>query len=238
MRAIWLSFKQMMRFVKYDMMQVVALVSPFLCGTAIKFGVPALERYLTAYYSRPYVLAPYYGLFDIYFTFILPIMYCFIATMVMLEEKDDNAASYLAVTPLGKDGYIVSRLVITTAISFVMTVVFLAVFKLSDLSVITMIMLSLSGAVQGLIITLIVVVLSSNKLEGFAVTKLSVIILLGVFAPYFIRTNVQYLLSFLPSYWIGKAIHDSRLIYIVTALAVSALWIAVLKRRYELKSNS
>lgn len=237
MSAVWLSFKQMMRFVKYDMMQVVALVTPFVFGALFKFGVPALERYLTSYYSKPYVLEPYYGLFDIYFTFILSFMYCFIASMVILEEKDDNVSNYLAVTPLGKGGYIFSRLVIPTIISFIITAVFLPVFKLSDLSAVTMIMLSLSGAVQGLISTLLVIVISTNKLEGFAVTKLSVIILLGVYAPYFIRSNTQYILSFLPTYWIGRAVYENQLIYIAAALAVSAVWIAVLIRRYEVKSS-
>jgi len=238
MNAVWLSFKQMMRFVRYDMMQVVAAVTPLMMGFLFRYGVPVLERYLTAYYDKPYILAPYYGLFDIFFSFMLPVMYCYIASMVILEDKDDHVLNYLAVTPLGKGGYIISRLVIPTVISFVMTAVFLPIFNLSNLSFATIIMLSLSGALQGLISTLLVVALSSNKLEGLAVTKMSSLIMLGVFAPYFINSNAQYMLSFLPSYWIAKGVYDGRLIYIAVSFAVSAVWIAFLEKRYEVKSNS
>lgn len=237
MRIVWRSFIHMLRFIRHDMMQIVALVSIFLCGAVFKFGVPALETYLMGYLSKAYVLKPYYGLFDISFSIISPTMLCYIASMVILEEKDDHVSVYLAATPLGKNGYILSRLVIPAVISFVLTLILLPFFSLSEVSFSTVIMLSLTGAAQGLIITLIVVVFSANKLEGLAVTKLSVIMMLAIFAPYFIRTNAQYLLSVLPTYWIGKAVHESSFMYFVFALVISALWIAVLERKYELKSN-
>ncbi|MEA4972122.1 hypothetical protein SDC9_121267 [bioreactor metagenome] len=237
MRIVWRSFIHMLRFIRHDMMQIVALVSIFLCGAVFKFGVPALETYLMGYFSKAYILKPYYGLFDILFSIISPTMLCYIASMVILEEKDDHVSVYLAATPLGKNGYILSRLVIPAVISFVLTLILLPFFSLSEVSFSTVIMLSLTGAAQGLIITLIVVVFSANKLEGLAVTKLSVIMMLAIFVPYFIRTNAQYLLCVLPTYWIGKAVHESSYMYFAFALVISALWIAVLEHKYELKSN-
>lgn len=237
MRIIWRSFLHMLRFIRHDMMQVVALISPFICGSVFRFGVPALERYLTVNFSKPKIIAPYYGLFNILFSLITPTMLCYIASMVILEEKDDHVSVYLAATPLGKNGYIFSRLVIPAVISFVITLILLPFFSLSKLYPSQVIMLSLTGAAQGLIITLIVIVFSANKLEGLAVTKLSVLMTLAIFAPYFIRTKAQYLLSVLPTYWIGKAVYENSFLYFLLALAVSTVWIYALEHKYELKSN-
>ena len=86
------------------------------------------------------------------------------------------------------------------------TAVQLPVFMLSRQGVLGILFLSLAGTLQGIIIALLVVTLSSNKLEGMALTKISSLLMLGAIAPYFIPTPYGYLLSFMPSYWTGMVI--------------------------------
>ena len=64
-----------------------------------------------------------------------------------------------------------------------MTVILLPVFKLTALSAVEVLLLSGTGALQGIIIALLIVTLSTNKLEGMAVTKMSTLTILGAFAP-------------------------------------------------------
>ena len=42
---------------------------------------------------------------------LAPAMFCFAAAMVVLEERDEGAwLPYLCITPLGRNGYLISRL--------------------------------------------------------------------------------------------------------------------------------
>ena len=60
MRAIRLSFLQMLRFVRKDMMLLAAGLAPFLMGAAIRFGIPVIDEALMAITKRPQILGPYY----------------------------------------------------------------------------------------------------------------------------------------------------------------------------------
>ena len=166
MRAVWISFSQMLKFVRQDRMLFAAGLAPLLAGIAIHFGVLFAENSLIHFTGLPAVLAPYYGLFDIFLASITPAMLCFIAAMVMLEERDDHIDRYLFVTGLGKRGYFLSRLILPALIAFVVTAASLPLFRLTALSAGTILFLSLAETLQGINIALLIVALSSNKLEA------------------------------------------------------------------------
>lgn len=235
MRAIRLSFLHMLEFIRHDMMLFAAGLAPLLAGAALRFGVPFLEKLLVSYIGAEAVLTPYYGLFDIFFASIAPAMFGFIAAMVMLEEHDDHIDRYLFITGLGRNGYLVSRIVIPAFGAFVVTALLLPVFRLSALSAAGIVLLSLTGTLQGIIIALLIVALSSNKLEGMAITKLSALMIMGAVAPYFVPKPVCYCLSILPSFWIGMAILENELIYMMMSVLAAGIWIFVLLRVFYRK---
>lgn len=233
MRAIRLSFFQMMKFIRHDMMLFAAGMVPLLAGTAIHCGVPLLEKSLIRFTGLSSVLSPYYGLFDIFFASIAPAMFCFIAAMIILEEHDDHIDRYLFVTGLGRKGYFVSRIVIPALAAFVVTAALLPVFRLTALSVGIIIFLSLTGTLQGIIIALLIVTLSSNKLEGMAVTKLSTLIILGAVVPHFIPAPFCFFLFFLPSFWMGIAIRNGSIVYMLLSVLISSIWIMILQAKWK-----
>lgn len=228
MRAIGLSFLHMLKFIRHDMMLFAAGLAPLLAGVAIHFGIPVMEKISIRFTGSSAVLAPYYGLFDIFFATIAPTMFCFAAAMVILEEHDDHIDRYLFVTGLGQGGYFVSRIVLPAAVAFVVTVALLPVFRLTDLSVAEMFFLALTGTLQGIIIALLIVTLSSNKLEGMAVTKLSALMILGAVLPYFVPMPVGFLLALLPSFWVGLAVRSGALVYMLLSVGVAGIWIFIL----------
>ena len=235
MRAERLSFLQMLKFIRKDMMLLAAGVSPFMIGAVIRFGIPYIEKLLCRFTGLPAILEPYYSLFDIFFTAITPVIFCFIAAMVILEEHDDRIDAFLFVTRLGKRGYFISRIIIPAFVSFVVTAVLIPLFGLSKMTVFVMLFLSLAGTLQGIIIALLVVALSSNKLEGMALTKMSSLIMLGAVVPYFISGPHKYLLSFMPSFWTAMVITESNPVFMILTIAISSIWIFVLWKRFELK---
>ena len=233
MRTIRISFLHMLKFVRKDKMLFAAMIAPVLAGIAIHFVIPVAEKELTAMTGKAAVLAPYYSLVDVFFASLTPVMYCFIAAMVVLEEHDDHIDRYLFVTGLGRNGYFISRIVLPTLFAFVITVALLPVFGLTELSVVEILFLSLAGSLQGIIIALMIVTLSTNKLEGMAVTKVSSLLMLGAFVPYFVSGPLQYGVSFLPSFWMGKALAEQEPLSMILTIVVAGIWLVVMKGRYD-----
>ena len=178
------------------------------------------------------VISPYYGLFDILFASVAPAMFCFIAAMVMLEERDEHIDRYLFITGLGKSGYIVSRIVIPALFSFAITAALLPVFGLTAPSAAQILLLSLTGTLQGITIALLVVTLSSNKLEGMAITKLSSLIIFGAAVPYFVPMPFRFFAFFLPSFRLGKAIIENNMIFMLLSIIAAGCWIMILQKKY------
>ena len=114
--------------------KAAAGLAPLLAGLVIRFGVPLLKKTLIGFTGSPFVLLPYYGLFHFFFASLSPAMVCFIAAMVMLEERDEQIDRYLFVTGLGRKGYFVSRIVIPALLAFAVTAVLLPLFNLTALS--------------------------------------------------------------------------------------------------------
>lgn len=235
MRAIRLSFLHMLKFIRHDMMLFAVLPAPVLVGMVIKFVVPFIPKMLIQFLGTTAVLSPYYGLFDIFFASIVPAMYCFVAAMIILEEHDDHIDRYLYVTGVGRNGYLVSRIVIPAIFAFVVTAALLPVFGLTALSGAEIFFLSLAGTLQGIIIALLIVTVSSNKLEGMAVTKLSSLVMLGAVVPYFVPGTFGFCLSFLPSFWMGKAILENNLVDMLPSCLVAGGWILILQRKFNRK---
>ena len=232
MRAIRSVFLQMLVFMRRDMMLSAACLAPVLAGLGIRFGIPFLEAVLTERFSKSAVLSPYYALIDIFFSMLSPAMFCFISAMVSLEEADEKTAAYLFVTPLGRKGYLAARFCLPGAASFLVTAALLPVFGLSTRSLADILSLSAGGTLQGVIVALLIVTFSSNKLEGMAAAKLSSLLIFGAAVPFFLRQDAQYIMSPLPSFWIGKAVFEDTLVFMLPAFASSAVWIRFLLRRY------
>ncbi|MBD5396050.1 MAG: ABC transporter permease [Lachnospiraceae bacterium] len=236
MRAIWLSFFQMLAYMRRDRMLFAACLAPVLAGLSFRFGIPLLEAVLTDWFHVSAILSPYYALIDIFFAMLSPAMFCFVSAMVSLEEVDEKTAAYLFVTPLGRNGYLAARLCIPSAVAFLVTVVLLPVFKLTSLSAADIILLAAGGTLQGIISALLILTFSSNKLEGMAVSKLSTLLISGAAIPFFIKSDVQYVLFLLPSFWMGKSICENASLYMLPAFVLLITWICVLLKRYLRKT--
>ena len=232
MKAIRLNFCQMAATMRRDMMLFASCLAPILAGFFFRFAIPLLEAALTGGFHIMAIISPYYKLVDILFAMLPSTMFCFVSAMVSLEEKDEKTAVYLFIMPLRKTRDIFARFGIPSVIAFLATIILLPVFKLTALSPITILLLSAGGTLQGMIVALLVLTISSNKLEGIAVTKLSTLTIFGAVIPFFIKSDIQYVISPLPSFWIGKAILENIPLYMLPAFVLSAMWICFLLKQY------
>ena len=225
MKRILSSTIQVFRQIKSDPMMFAACFTPFVMGALIKFGIPFLER------ITDFSLQEYYPIFDLLFSIMAPVLLCFAFAMITLEEIDDKVSRYFSITPLGKSGYLFTRLGVPSIISAVIAFIVLLLFSLEKLSIGMTICLALLGSVQAIIVSLMIITLSSNKLEGMAVTKLAALTLLGIPAPFFIDSYYQFLVGFLPSFWVAKALQNEEVLYFSIGLVVALVWYYFLTKR-------
>jgi len=228
MKAIYISFKQLLQQMAADVMLIVICFAPFLSGAVMYFGIPLIEKMVTEYFGKREIIGPYYLIFDLIMGIITSMMFCFAAAMIVLSEMDDNIAGYLCLTPLGNKGYLISRFGIPTVISMIITIVILSLFSLTSMPFLMIIAISVLASVIGMLIAFMIVALASNKVEGMAVSKLSGFLMMGAFGPFFLMGNEQYILSIVPTFWMAKFAMTGNVVYMIITLLGSALWICIL----------
>lgn len=226
MSAIYASFKQYLQFIKKDMMLLLICCMPILCGIIFRFGIPIVNQQLMK--SLSFDLSVYYPLVDTFYSILNAIMFCIVAALVILEERDDHLINSLFVTPLGKNGYLISRLGLPTLFSFIVTFLLFPIFQLTSFSYSMTFILICLGTLQGTIVSLLVVSLSSHKLEGMAVAKMASLESFVVLIPFFVKDSTSYLLAWIPTFWLGKGLVDLQIQYMIIALFLSVLWIIIL----------
>lgn len=235
MTALYRSFAMFIKQIFKDSMLFMVCIGVVLTAFFIRFGVPAAESILCNYFDKEAILLNYYLLFDLFLALMTPYMFCFASALMMLTEHDENIASFLAVTPVGKKGYITSRLIFPAGIAFIVSVIILNIFSLTEWSVLMIMIICLLTSVCSIMITLFLFSFSHNRVEGMALGKLSGILMLGLPAPFFLTNNIQYLFSPLPSFWIAKFCIAKDIIYLLLAVFFSVLWISLIYKKFNRK---
>ena len=234
-KAVAGSFKQFVVQIYKDAMLIILLFAPILCGLFFKFGIPFAQNLMEKYFGWEEIFAPYYLLFDLLLASMTPLLYSFASAYLILGEIDDGISGYLSVTPLGKKGYLISRLGIPSVIAFIVTMLVLPAFQLSGSSIDIIIGMAVSSVFLSIIGALLTVSVADNRVEGMAVAKLSGLFFLGLPAPFFIKGNIQYLLIFLPSFWTAKFAMEKQILFLLPSLIMSFGWISLLYRKFKKK---
>ena len=237
MKSIYINFFQMFQQMKQDKMLIAISFVPFLTGLVFRFVIPLVENLLTNYFDVYEILQPYYPLFDLFLVIITPAMFNYVVAMVMLEEIDERITTYLAITPLGKTGYLFSRLGFSGMMSFVVNIAVVMIFRLAQIDMLILVCVALVGAMQGVVIALLIIAVSENKVEGMAIGKIASLFNMGAVIPYFITGNVQYLGAILPTFWIGKAMQTSNYFMLIVSFLLAAVWLVFLFKKFLLKIN-
>ncbi len=235
MKPMLRSFKMFLFQISQDSMLILVCVAPLLAAVFFRFGVPAIERLLCTYFQQISILAPYYLLFDLFLSIITSYMFCFASSMVMLTEYDENMTNYMAVTPVGKRNYLISRLGFPAVISLVVSVILMLSFSLTKWAFLTLLLTCLLTSIFSVVVSLLLFSMSHNRVEGLAVAKISGLLMLGLPVPFFLSTNIQYIFFFLPSFWIAKFSMEQNYLFLFYSLFLSMLSIWLLYKKFERK---
>lgn len=219
--------------IAHDFMLAACAAGPILMGAAFRFLLPVLERLLCGRFNAAEILAPYYIIFDLLLAVMTPILFCFAGVLVVLEEFDCGVAKYYAVTPIGRSGYLLSRIGIPALIAVVYDVVLLCVFSVSKVGLFMAFLLSVSGGMTAVFTSLLVVTFAKNKMEGMALVKLCGLLLIGIPVAYFVASPVRYLFGIFPSFWMAESCITQNCLYFIPAVLLSCLLIFGLYGRFH-----
>lgn len=228
-------FQMFIRQIRSDSMLLFMCFIPLLIAAVFRLGIPYLETFLRSAFEAPAILTGYYLLFDLFLAMFAPFFLVFISSMVMLSEIDENIAAYLAVTPIRKSGYLVSRLLYPALISLFVSFALMAYCTLTAWTVWGVLLVCALSVLLCVPVAMMIVVFSHNRVEGMAIAKLSGLILFGLPVPFFLHGGFQYLFAWLPSFWIAKVFADNAYWGIAPAILLSAAFIWVQYRRFERK---
>ncbi len=232
MRPLLRSFYMFVRQIFEDTMLAAVCAATLLAAVFIRFGIPAVENALCGYLGQDAILAHYYLFFDLLLAVVTPYMLCFASAMMMLTEYDENMTGYLAVTPVGKKGYILSRLVFPAILAFIVSLMLMHWFSLTKWALGMIVSVCLATSLMSIAVALFLFAFSHNRVEGMAMGKLSGLLLMGLPVPFFLTSNMQYWFSPLPSFWVAKLSMEQNAVFLLPALLSSLMWIWLLYKKF------
>ncbi|HAW70396.1 MAG TPA: hypothetical protein DCX37_04325 [Firmicutes bacterium] len=235
MKPLWRSFGVFIRQIIRDNMLWAVCFAPLLAALFFRYGIPLIEGLLCGYFQQQAILSDYYLLFDLLLSLLTPYLFCYVSAMVMLTERDENMAGYMAVTPVGKSGYVMSRLVFPALIALVASVLLMSFFTLTVWLFWTALAVCLLTCLLSITVALLIFSLSRNRVEGMAMAKMAGLLILGLLVPFFILSNVKYLAAPLPSFWIAEFCITQNVLLLLPAALISLIWIWLLYGRFVRK---
>lgn len=235
MKPLLRSFCMFIRQILRDDMLWAVCLAPLATALLFRFGIPCAEALLCAHFQKRTILAGYYLLFDLVLCLMPSYMLCFASAMVMLTERDENMAGYMAVTPVGKRGYVLSRLIFPAVLSIPYSILLTQFFSLTDWDYPLLFEAGLLMSLLSVAVALFIYSFSRNRVEGMAMCKMSGLMLAGLVIPFFVLPDAQYLIAFLPSFWVAKLFLKENNLLMLPALAVSLVWIGMLGCRFGRK---
>jgi fluoroquinolone transport system permease protein len=170
------------------------------------------------------------------FSFILLMnagMLGIVTGFMMLDERDGNIAQLLEITPLGRSGYLVNRLLFAYILSVFYCLVSFAVFRLVALPFYSVMLLCLLSAIYTAIIGLLIYSGADDKVKGLTFAKGLNTLVLFAFTDLFALNWLTILSWFFPPYWITMMIKSPDSFFVnFLALIIHMVWLGVLIFRY------
>jgi fluoroquinolone transport system permease protein len=217
------------------------MVYPVIMGVAGYFLVPYLRETLAPGNIIPEITV---------MLFILMTGYMFgaLTAFTLLDDKDDNVLMSLKITPVSVKLYVIFKLAISFIFGFIATlVIILATDFLPGSSFWIILMISILGALQAPGVALIVNSFANNKVSGFAIMKMSGLILMVPVIAFFVQSWQEVFLIFAPGFWSARLIqmelitaletNFSVMVYFVFGVIYNILFTYLFMKLFSKRSN-
>jgi fluoroquinolone transport system permease protein len=195
-----------------DPMLMMASIAPVLLILFALFVFPLVSGLTEKHLNFP--LAQYFTFGYIFLIIIAPMLLGMVYGFILLDERDGGIIGYISITPLGKSGYLMVRMLVPSIFSFLFCIMFFLLTGFNDiLNLLQLGILALIIATEAPMMLLFLGAFAGNKVEGIAISKGFGILLMTVVLDYFFSGNWRILLSISPLWWIERGVMNPQYIY-------------------------
>lgn len=162
----------------------------------VQFIAPNIEE------SIP--LAGNFTVFLMLFVTIIPILYGFIASFLILDEKDEHLLTVLRVMPISRNTYLIYRMMFLTFFSFLVLLIFPPLSGLlenTQFSYLEYLPIAILFSLLTPFSAMLVSSFATNKVQAFAIFKISATIYMLPLFTFLISDNLKYIFSPAPNFW-------------------------------------
>lgn len=207
------------------------------------FVFPIINLFVVRY-LLPYVVAnipvleSYVPILIMFLANQASLIFGFIYSMVLIDEKDTNVAKVYGILPVSKFWFAIVRLIPPFMLSTVATFLILFVQPYFEIPIaVNVLYAALAGLIAPIMI-LFVAIMAKNKLEGMTWQKLfNIPIMLPVLA-FFVPATFSFVFGFLPTHWSYQGFNnlvngENYFLHLLAGYVLSGLLIVFLARKFS-----
>lgn len=153
-------------------------------------------------------LVPYLSLFLIVGVIENTQMYCFISSMVLIDEKETDVAKVYGVIPLSKPEYIISRFLIPYFFTVFLNIVLLLVQPFYEIGIGINVLISLLAAAIVPLYALAINSIVRNRMQGMVYIKALNMLVLIPIAAFFVPSKIKHIFGAFPTHWVFQSINN------------------------------
>jgi len=136
------------------------------------------------------------------FLLLLPsLMVGMVTGFLLLDERDDRILTTVAVTPIGRSGYIKYRMLVTAALGLIYAAAVFPMINFMGVALRLVAPIALVAAMEVPITALFLATFAGNKVEGLALSKGLGIFMIAPVIAYFTECRWETLLGVIPFFW-------------------------------------
>jgi fluoroquinolone transport system permease protein len=144
---------------------------------------------------------------------------------MMIDDKDGKIYELMQITPMGRKGYLLNRLIIPGMMAIIYTLIF--IYFIQPLALIQSVFLLLMCFTQSAVFAIALFHLADDQVRGLTYAKGLNIIIIFAFAKLINNDFISLLALFMPTYWITEAIQYNNHYTLANALMIHMIWLAL-----------
>jgi fluoroquinolone transport system permease protein len=230
--------KKIIKLLQLDLQQVFRdktlfsfLIVPAILIVAVRYGVPELGALFP-------IIKDYYSYIVMFSSVQTAVMFGFVISFIMLDEKDENVIQVIRILPIRTSQFIFYRLAFSTVFSTFGAYAMIALCGIVKIEIFNAILLSIQYGLTAPLIVLIVATFAKNKIEGMAFFKVLDLFLILPVLYFFIGSWLKHIFALIPAYWtfrlFEKSIQNSdTLLFFGMGIGVYSILIYLLFKQYK-----
>lgn len=160
-----------------------------------------------------------------------PVILGIVVGFMMIDERDGNIVQLMAVTPLGRSGYIVNRLFLAVMAAIIYALLSVLFLDIISVPFITICFMALLMGALTVIFALVLYTFADNKVKGLAYAKGLNIIVLFTFADIIDESWMKIVSFLVPTSWTVRMINNPyQMSNILFALMIYSIWMIAIFR--------